>query len=254
MAGRTVLLVDVGNTRSTLALSHRKRIGRPFSILASEASFTAMCALLEELSKDREISGGIIGSVVPKLTKRWQRAIKQSLGRKALVVSHKLDLGLELHYPRPECIGADRIANAVSAKERYGVPVVVADFGTALTFDIISTRGYEGGIIAPGLPLMFSYLAERTALLPQSKPLPVRGVVGKSTISAMSIGARYGYRGMVRELFTELCQQLGEPRPVLCATGGDAAWVLKGLDLDVQYDKHLTLRGLLIMYVRNSEL
>jgi type III pantothenate kinase len=129
---------------------------------------------------------------------------------------------------------------------------VVADFGTALTFDVVSrTRGYIGGIIAPGLPLMFSYLAEKTALLPEVDLGPVRHGVGKSTVEAMRLGARWGYRGMVREILHELRKSIGPGRMKCCATGGDAEWVMRGIEPNVPVDRDITLYGLGRIYELN---
>ncbi len=156
-----------------------------------------------------------------------------------------MDLGIKVTYPRPETIGADRLANACGAAARYGTPAIVADFGTALTFDVISrSEGYIGGVIAPGLPLMFTYLAEHTALLPKIDLAPVRRSVGKTTEEAMRLGAKWGYRGMVREIVAELKKSIGPGRVHLCGTGGFAGRVLQGMKPVMTVDKDLTLYGL----------
>ena len=162
-----------------------------------------------------------------------------------LLVSHTHDLGVPVNYPHPERIGADRLANAAAASRLMGTPSVVCDFGTALTFDVLDgKRGYIGGIICPGLPLMFDYLAEKTALLPHVEPSRTKAVVGRNTTQAMQIGARLGYRGMVREILTALEQDLGaKPLPV-CCTGGYAGWIFKDWDVEAIIDPKLTLKGL----------
>jgi len=122
--------------------------------------------------------------------------------------------------------------------------VVVCDFGTALTFDIVKKdEGYVGGIICPGLPLMFDYLSEKTALLPHIQPVKTSRVIGKSTAEAMRIGARLGYRGMVREILADLKKELGRGMKV-CATGGFAKWVLADFNGSISIDPNLTLKGL----------
>ena len=114
-----------------------------------------------------------------------------------------------IDYPKPDSIGPDRLANAVAARKRFGAPVVVVDFGTAVTFDVVNRAGnYAGGIIAPGLAAMTDYLHEKTALLPRIKIREVKTVVGKSTEQAMLVGAVHGYRGLVRELIAELKREL----------------------------------------------
>ena len=150
-------------------------------------------------------------------------------------------------------IGADRLANSAGAVARYGAPVIVADFGTGLNFDIVNAKkAYIGGVIAPGLPLMTDYLAERAALLPQIKLRGRIGVVGRSTAGAMRIGAKIGYRGMVREITNHLLQQPELRGATLCATGGFSEWALDGLDMPFHVDKDLTLFGLLKIWDHNS--
>jgi type III pantothenate kinase len=151
---------------------------------------------------------------------------------------------VRIDYPRPETIGPDRLANACGGVARYGAPLVVADFGTALTFDMVTAdRRYVGGVIAPGLPLMTDYLYERTALLPRLKLGGACPRIGRSTKGAMRIGAHIGYRGMVREIVNHLSRSWRTP-PHLCATGGYARWAIQGLDMPFVIDPTLTLFGL----------
>ncbi len=165
---------------------------------------------------------------------------------------HDLTLNIGIDYPRPETIGPDRIANACGAVAQYGAPVIVADFGTALTFDIVSaSRAYIGGVIAPGLRLMADYFAEKTALLPHIDIRGRVGRIGRSTTGAMRIGARVGYRGMVREIVEHLREDEREADAVLCATGGHAEWVLKDVEMPCRIDQNLTLVGLRVIWEMN---
>ena len=162
------------------------------------------------------------------------------------------ELGITIDYPKPATIGADRIANACGAVVRYGAPAIVADFGTALTFDVISrSHTYIGGVIVPGLPFMTDYLAEKTALLPRVKLHGVRGAVGRSTVSAMRIGAKVGYRGMVREIVGSIRKQIGPGGVSLVATGGQARWALADSDMPFKFAPDLTLFGLNVVYGLN---
>ena len=151
---------------------------------------------------------------------------------------------LQLDYPKPETIGADRLADAAGAVSRYGAPVLVMDFGTALTAAVVtSDRVWRGGVIAPGFPLMRDYLFERTAKLPRMKIGSGRAPkIGRSTEEAMRFGALVGYRGMVREIVAELKKNFKTDFR-LVATGGFAKWVLKDLDLPFVIDPTLTLYG-----------
>ena len=160
-------------------------------------------------------------------------------------MSHKIALGVGIDYPRPETIGADRLANATAATALYGSPAVVVDFGTAVTFDVISAdRKYIGGVIAPGLNAMTDYLHKRTALLPRVTLREPRCAVGRSTAEAMRSGAVYGYRGLVAEILRQVVKEIASTRKVhyLIATGGDAEtdcgknWALLG-DLAHSYPR-----------------
>jgi type III pantothenate kinase len=194
----------------------------------------------------------VIGSVVPACTPRWAARLEQLLGNPPLVVTHRSRLDVAIDYPRPASIGPDRLANACGAVVRYGAPCIVADFGTALTFDVVSREGkYVGGVIAPGLPVMTDYLADKTALLPHIRLRGRIAPVGRSTTGAMRIGAKVGYRGMVREITQYVMAGLGEKKVALCATGGYARWALEGLDMPFSFDSDLTLFGLSRIFALN---
>jgi len=228
----SVLVIDIGNTSTTLGLYANGEISGVRRILSD-------CPQIE-LSAER----AVIASVKPDVNARWERALKSAGISDQLWVDHQLDFGIPVSYPKPETIGADRLANACWAAAEYGAPAVVCDFGTALTFDIVKKReGYVGGIICPGLPLMFDYLAEKTALLPHIEPVKTEQLVGKNTTEAMQIGACLGYRGMVREILAELEKELGRGMKV-CATGGFAEWVLADFNGTIPIDPNLTLKGL----------
>ncbi|MBU4201212.1 MAG: type III pantothenate kinase [Kiritimatiellae bacterium] len=256
-----IIVVDIGNTSTSFALAREGRIVGITRLPTHGPNRPMIRRCLAELTRGCRIQGAAVCSVVPAQNRLWIRELKRLTGRIPLRIHHRLKLDVAIDYPRPATIGADRLANACAATERYGTPVIVADFGTALTFDIISrNRAYIGGIITPGLPLMTDYLADRTALLPRIRlsdegkravPFQRQRVIGKSTEQAMIIGARLGYTGMVREIFSRLKQSLQEPRIRLCATGGYASWALAGSDIRVSIDPDLTLYGISRIYDLN---
>lgn len=236
------LVIDIGNTSTSLGVYCS---GSVRNVQRSESLKPAL-----EL---KTVPGrAVIASVKPGVNARWKRFLKEQGVSDILMVTHQSDIGVSISYPKPENIGPDRLANACEAAATCGAPVVVCDFGTALTFDIVKkNEGYVGGIICPGLPLMFDYLSEKTALLPHIKPVKTSRVIGKSTAEAMRIGARLGYRGMVREILGDLKKELGRNMKV-CATGGFAKWVLDptasggagGFDDSIDVDPLLTLKGI----------
>ena len=183
-------------------------------------------------------------SVVPGRDPKW-RAFARQRGLEFRRVTHenaRRIVGID--YPKPETIGADRLADAAGAVSRYGAPVIVMDFGTAFTAAAITRDSvWRGGVIAPGFPLMRDYMFERTAKLPRMELGRGRvPKIGRSTEEAMRFGAIVGYRGMVREIASELKANFREDFS-LVATGGFARWVLKDIGLPFRIDPTLTLYG-----------
>ncbi len=246
-----IIVIDVGNTSTTLGLLRDREIVRVIRHPTHEPAGISSAA--RRIVGHRPLAGAVLCSVVPGVNAAWQRVLSSGYGVTTLFVNHRLRMNVTLDYPHPETIGADRIANAVAAWDKYRRAVIVADFGTALTFDVIDNRGaYIGGVIAPGLPLMLDYLSERTALLPHITLDGTCGAIGRTTREAMRIGALVGYRGMVREIFRHVRRGVsGERRAVFCATGGHAERAVEGLDVKVDLDPNLTLTGLGLLYEMN---
>jgi type III pantothenate kinase len=192
--------------------------------------------------------------VVPELTSFWQKRLEEATGLPPLVVTNQIQLGMGISYPDPSSIGGDRLANAVGALTEYGSPVIVADFGTALTFDVIDPQNnYVGGAIAPGLNFMTDYLADRTALLPR---ITIRGKcppIGTTTEGAMRLGAIMGYSGMVERVVRHLRSQPQASGASLCLTGGSAELIGEHLEVDFVLDPELTLKGLQRIYELNAD-
>lgn len=235
----TWLLIDNSNTRTKLALGNADSLLPWRSVLPThEISPTSLATVLKDISFDAVI----ICSVVPAkaaILKTWFGA-KWPL--------HFLDchspIGMGIDYPQPSQIGADRLANSAAVLSRHGVPAIVIDFGTAVTFDVISNEpAYCGGVIAPGLGAMSGYLSQKTALLPVIELAEPDSAIGKSTVHAMQVGAVFGYRGLVREILTRICEEL-PGNPQIVATGGDAVLIARGVSEITAVDPDLTLDGL----------
>lgn len=237
----SILVVDIGNTSTSIGYYHDGKVSLVGRCKSRFDSVDDVVPLVTKLPVDAVV----IASVVPPVNVRWEVAIHAAGLPLPLFVSHELRLGVPVDYPKPHKIGADRLANSAAAAKLLGTPSVVCDFGTALTFDVIDAeRGYMGGIICPGLPLMFDYLAEKTALLPRVAPSKTTAVVGRNTEEAMQIGARLGYRGMVREILQSLEADFGVKELPVCCTGGYAGWIFEEWDVKAVIDPKLTLRGI----------
>jgi len=186
---------------------------------------------------------------VPRATPRVSRAVRAGWKLTPLELNVKTLRGVGVDYPKPASIGPDRLANAIAARHHYGAPVVVVDFGTAVTFDVVDGAGnYTGGIITPGLAAMTDYLHEKTALLPRIQIRDIGTAIGKSTEEAMLVGAVHGYRGLVRELIGQLKRELRSPRLRVVATGGYAALIAAGVPQINAVVPDLTLDGLRLLW------
>lgn len=238
---KPMLVIDIGNTNATLARYQNGGVRKVTRVSSVSTSLRAANEAIRTVMG--ETTGAVIlATVVPAARGTWDRALRKWDRH---WVTHKSPLGFPITYAKPETIGIDRLINAAAAARLYGVPVVVADLGTAFTIEAVdATRGFVGGIIAPGLSMGTEYLASRTAQLPKVDAGPTRRAIGRSTEQAIQAGAWHGYRGAVKELLVQVRQEIGDESVTLCATGGDAKRVLKDLDLPVIIEPHLTLLGL----------
>jgi type III pantothenate kinase len=248
-----LLLLDIGNTHTHVALARGRRILRPINMPTPAWRSGRMLSLLSGYAADTSVVNVALCSVVPEATRLAIRDLRRAWKLKPFELNHRSVRGIGIDYPAPKTIGPDRLANALAARHEFSAPVVVVDFGTAVTFDVVNRRGdYIGGIIAPGLAAMTSYLHEKTALLPEIKIREVNAVVGKSTEQAMLIGAVHGYRGLIRELIQKLKRELKCARLPVVATGGYAALLAKRLPEITAIDPSLTLKGLQLAWQLNQ--
>lgn len=205
-------------------------------------------ALLARVREAHALDGAAFCSVVPALTASV-RVVLDATGLPVWHLRHDTCPGLGIHYPRPAEIGHDRLANCLGAQVTHGAPAVVMDMGTTVNFDILTARGFEGGIIAPGLGIMTRYLHEQTAQLPVLDPadLMVSAGVGKSTLEAMRLGCAVGFAGMIDALLECVLAQMekwGAHNPALIATGGTAGVLPRAWQHRMSWEPDITLRGL----------
>ena len=242
-----LLLIDNSNTRTKFAVTAPGQDGYDVQHVATRELESTFIEKLQAL----EFDASVISSVIPEKA----ALLREGLAARPLhEISHQSALSIGIDYPRPEQIGADRLANAVAVHARIGAPAIVGDFGTAVTFDVVGGSGtqasYLGGVIAPGLASMTDYLHQSTALLPEIDLAEPESAIGKSTTEAMRAGAVYGYRGMIREVLQAIQREL-DAAPTVLATGGDAALIAAGLPEVHEVIADLTLEGIRLIGERN---
>jgi len=240
-----IALFDVGNTHTHIGLANGRSIVRHLDLPTAGWKSGAAPKAAAKFFQRADLEGAAMCSVVPAVTPLVAKFIKSKLNTGCFNLTAKSARGVGIDYPEPATIGPDRLANAIAVRRFYGAPVVVVDFGTAVTFDVVDRHGnYVGGVIAPGLNLMTDYLHEKTALLPRIKIRDVKAAIGKNTTEAMLIGAVHGYRGLVRELILQLKKALGARRLPVVATGGYAELIAARLPEITAVMPSLTLDGL----------
>jgi len=201
-----------------------------------------------------EISGAIIATVVPQTLYPLQLLCRRYFNCDALVVGEaSVNLDVKVKLPNPEEVGADRLVNAVAAHKKYGGPMVIIDFGTATTFDVIDSDGnYHGGVIAPGVNLSVEALSMAAAKLPRVAVEKPDKVIGNSTISAIQSGIFYGYLSMIEGMVERITKEYGGSMKVL-ATGGLAPLFNEATNIIEYVDQELTTYGLFEIYSANID-
>jgi type III pantothenate kinase len=244
-----ILLFDIGNTNTHLGLANATRVVKQADVPTAAWFGRTARKLVAEFAARVRLEGAAVCSVVPRATPFVRQSVQRLWRLNCLELTPKTLRGIGIDYPKPDTIGPDRLANALAARERFGAPAVVIDFGTAVTFDVVDRAGnYVGGIIAPGLAAMTDYLHEKTALLPRISIREVESPIGKSTEQAMLVGAVHGYRGLIRGLITELKRELKSRRLPIVATGGYAHLICSRLPEITAVDPLLTLEGLRLVW------
>lgn len=253
-----LLAIDSGNTNIVFALyeENRKcgvwRRANDYHRTADE--YGVWLLQLMELGKlhPEDVDEAIIATVVPDTLYGLKTLCRSYFGVDPLVVGESgVEIGIKALVDTPESVGADRLVNAVAAHEAYGGPLIIVDFGTATTFDVIDEAGnYTGGVIAPGINLSIEALHQAAAMLPRVSVERPPTVIGKRTTPAMQSGIYWGYVGLIEGLVKRIRDEYGAELPVI-ATGGLAPLFDKGTDAIGHVDGDLTLRGLVSINARN---
>ncbi len=251
-----ILVVDVGNTNAVFGLFQGSTLVKDFRV-STEAERTAdeYAALLLPLFeaaglKLSSVDSVLISSVVPPVNMNLEKLATSYFGVEPVFVEPGLDTGMEIHYDNPQEVGADRIVNAVAAREIRGAPVISVDFGTALTVDVVDEGGaYIGGVIAPGLGISAEALFARASRLYKVDLRKPERVLGHNTTEAIQAGLYFGYVGLVDGILERLLAQLPSPCPVI-ATGGQAELIASGSRHIQEVHPNLTLCGLRLICER----
>jgi len=254
-----LLVIDVGNTNTSLG------VYRGAELVAHWRLTTARARTVDEYGVHarnlfqlagldfKAITAIAIASVVPPLNYTLKRMAEVYFGLTPLFVDHTTT-GLRILYKPAADVGADRIVDALAAIEKYGVPCIIVDFGTATTFDAINQAGeYLGGVIAPGITISSNALFERAAKLPRVEIRRPQTVVGTSTVGSIQSGLYYGYVGLVDGVLHKMIEELGG-QPRIIATGGLASLIATGSELIELVDESLTLDGLRLVYERSNQI
>lgn len=253
-----LLAIDVGNTNCVFAvfdgdaLRGQWRMSTQASRTSDEYAVLLLQFFATQGIQAGDIDAAILSTVVPEIQFPILRLCERSFGVRPLIVGDaSVKLGIEVKLEKPEEVGADRLVNAVEAWRRYGCPLVVVDFGTATTFDVVGDGGaYCGGVIAPGVNLSLDALHAAAAKLPRIRARRPVKVIGTSTVSAMESGVYFGYIGLVDGIVRRIQHEFGRRMKVI-ATGGLATLYAEGCETIEETAEDITIRGLHTIYTRN---
>lgn len=254
-----LLAIDVGNTETVVGVFGDEELASRWRIHTSPERTADELALLfggflaqAGLSFDKNVTGVVLSSVVPRATESLREMTSRYFRFDAVVVEPGIKTGVPILTDNPREVGADRIVNALAAFTKYGGPVIVVDFGTATTFDVVSEKGeLLGAAIAPGLHISAGALFEHTALLPLVELVAPKSAIGKNTVESVQSGLVFGYAAMVDGMVERIAKDLGDPTVV--ATGGIAPTIISECATVDKHDPWLTLEGLRLIFQKNTE-
>ncbi|NLV75379.1 MAG: type III pantothenate kinase [Tissierellia bacterium] len=256
-----LLVIDVGNTNIVFGVFKDDKLLYDWRIAtAKDRTSDEYGLLFEQIFKyhglcPRDVEDVIISSVVPTLMHTLSAMSIKYFGREPIVVGPGVKTGMNIKYDNPREVGADRIVNAVAGYEKYGGPLIIVDFGTAITFCAISKEGdYLGGAITPGIKISSEALFLGTAKLPKVELAKPDTVIGKNTVNSIQSGLVYGYVGLVDFIIEKMMEEMEEEGKVntVVGTGGFSSLIANESRYINRIDKLLTLYGLRIIYNRNK--
>jgi type III pantothenate kinase len=248
-----LLAVDVGNTQTVFGLYDGDRLTKSRRIATDPtATGDELGALLGGLLDLSSVDGICLSSTVPALVREYELFAHEWPHAPILVVGPGAKTGIVIRYDDPREVGPDRVVNAVAAKERYGAPCIVVDFGTSTNFDVVSSEGeYVGGVLAPGIEISMDALFARAARLMKVDYVEPPSVIGKTTIASLQSGLVYGFAGQVDGIVEHIRGELGDTAKVV-ATGGLAELIAPHSRTIEKVDPDLTLEGLRLVWDLNQ--
>ena len=254
-----IICLDIGNTNIKYAIFDGDKLVLSFRV-ATEHKKTSdeyggqlISILSNNKIKPENITGGIISSVVPQLDYTIERMFNTYLNIKPLQLAPGIKTGMNLKVDNAKEVGADRVVNNVSAVRKYGAPLIIIDFGTATTFNVIDSKGdFIGGVIAPGIKGSLDSLVNGTAKLPRVEIERPSSVIGKNTITNMQSGIVFGFAGLVEYIVKKIKRELKCENVKTVVTGGFSEVIAKEISCIDHVDKLLTLEGLKYLYDLNS--
>jgi type III pantothenate kinase len=254
-----LLVIDIGNTNIVFGvynedtLVNHWRLSTSIQKTVDENAILLNSMLSFEKIKLTDIESAIISCVVPPMLIPFEIICRKYIGIRPLVVEPGIKTGMPILYENPQEVGADRIVNAVAGYEKYKKSLIIVDFGTATTFDYVTSRGeYAGGAIAPGIMISLGALFERASKLPRVELIKPKSLIGKNTVHAMQSGIIYGYVGLVDGIVSKMKEEV-RTNPYVIATGGLSSFIFKESQTVDEVDEMLTLRGLKILYQKNKD-
>ncbi|MBS1795715.1 MAG: type III pantothenate kinase [Acidobacteria bacterium] len=247
-----LLAIDIGNSSTKFGAFDGETLVRRHTIptLRGRTADEIRASIDEEF--DGRFSAIVVSSVVPELDAAFRALGENHFNQTPVFVDNRSDFGLVIRYSPPENLGVDRLVAAFAAREKYGAPVIVGDFGTATTIDAVSAAGeYLGGVITPGPNTLSEALHIKTSKLPRVELRRPESVIGRTTVGSIQAGVFYGYVGLTEGILRRMLDELGEPARIV-ATGGFAGLIAADCPLIETVDENLMLDGLRRLYERNQ--
>ena len=244
-----LLAIDIGNTNISCGAFKNKKIVKRFDIPTKDYHPRKIENLLGEL----DIDDSIICSVVPDVTQILEQDLKRLLGRRPYIIGREIKVPIKNLYRKPQQVGQDRLVNAYAGIMLYGTPLIAVDFGTAITFDVVTkNKEYLGGMILPGLGISLEALFRRTALLPKIKLAKPKELIGRDTKNSMLSGIVYGFAALTDDLAVRIREKIGKNARVI-GTGGNIELMSKYCRKIDKVDNDLTLKGLRDVFAANAK-